>query len=229
MSCAIAVFVKTPGHSPVKSRLWPGIGRARAEHLHRACAAAVASVVKQARGDEAIIGYWATAEPIAQVAADWPGLAHVAQGEGGLGLRMATVYRRLQERHGAAILIGADAPQIESVLLGRAADWLSSSKARLVIGPANDGGFWLFGGNRELPERSWTGVDYSTPSTATAFVAAMQGHGDWCELDTLRDIDTAADIIPVRRQLAALAEPTTEQAALIPLLGELAGMAETCA
>lgn len=229
MSCAVAIFVKTPSHSPVKSRLWPAIGRAHAERLHRACAAAVASVVVRASGDEAIVGYWATAEAVAQVAADWPGLAHVDQGEGGLGLRMATVYRTLQARHGAAILIGADAPQIESMLLGRAADWLRSSEARLVIGPAEDGGFWLFGGNRRLPESAWTSVDYSTPSTARGFVAAMHGHGDWRTLDTLRDIDTAADLIPVRRRLATLAEPTAEQSALIPLLGELAAGAEICA
>ena len=226
MNCAIAIFVKTPGHSPVKSRLWPELGRSNAERLHRASAAAVGSVVARACGDSAINGYWATAEALEHVAAQWPGHAHIAQGEGGLGLRMANVYRALQARHGAAILIGADTPQLDAGLLRHAADWLQSSSARLVIGPACDGGFWLFGGNRELPESDWTGVDYSTPTTAMAFTAAMDGQGDWLELDALRDIDVLADIDPVRQQLAALDDPTPEQARLARLLGKLVASAQ---
>lgn len=227
MSCAVAIFVKTPGHSPVKSRLWPDLGRANAERLHCASAAAVGSVVTRAGADGAISGYWATAESIELVAAAWPGLAHIAQGEGGLGLRMATVYRALQARHGAAILIGADTPQLDAGLLRQAAGWLQSPRARLVIGPACDGGFWLFGGNRELPESDWTGVDYSKPTTAMDFTAAMDGQGDWLELDALRDIDVLADIDPVRQQLAALNDPTPEQARLTQLIGELFASAET--
>lgn len=226
MKCAVAIFVKTPGHSPVKSRLWPDLGRTDAERLHWGSAAAVGSVVTRAGVDGTICGYWAIAEPLELAATAWPGLAHVAQGEGGLGLRMATVYRSLQARHGAAILIGADAPQLDTGLLRRAAEWLQSSSARLVIGPAFDGGFWLFGGNRELPESDWTGIDYSKPTTAMAFTAAMDGQGDWLELDALRDIDGLADIDPVRQQLAALEDPTPEQARLARLLGELAASSE---
>ncbi|MEZ5463433.1 DUF2064 domain-containing protein [Dokdonella sp.] len=221
MSCAIAIFVKTPGHSPVKSRLWPDIGRDQAERLHLASATAVASVVARACTESALVGYWATAEAAAGVAADWPGLEHVEQGEGSLGLRMATVYSRLLARHAAAILIGADAPQLESAQLSQAADWLRSAPDRLVIGRANDGGFWLFGGNRELPHANWTGVEYSRADTATGFVHAMKDCGDWLELATLRDIDVAADIAPVRAQLHALEQPTPEQIRLGCLLAEM--------
>jgi rSAM/selenodomain-associated transferase 1 len=228
VNCAVAIFVKTPGHSPVKTRLWPDLGRSNAERLHLACAAAVGSVVMRACDEGSISGYWATAEATEDVAAAWPVLAHLAQGEGGLGLRMATVYRTLQARHGTAILIGADTPQLDCGLLRRAVEWLQSSSARLVIGPALDGGFWLFGGNRKLPELAWTGVAYGASDTAKAFVASMHGHGDWRVLDTLRDIDTAADIAAVSQQLETLADPTPQQAALAPLLDELAAQAETC-
>ena len=61
MSCAVAIFVKTPQLSAVKTRLWPGICRRQAERLHCASAAAVRSVVAQAGANGTIRGYWALA------------------------------------------------------------------------------------------------------------------------------------------------------------------------
>ena len=189
----------------------------------------VKSVVDRACANGDLEGYWATAETVASVASEWPGLKHVAQGEGGLGLRMATVYRCLHARHDAVILIGADSPQLECGQLLRAAQWLQSEQARLVMGRARDGGFWLFGGNRELPEHAWTRVDYSTPGTANDFVRAMDGQGEWQQLDVLQDIDTAADIEPVRVRLLALADATPEQARLCRLLAEILESEGRCA
>jgi glycosyltransferase A (GT-A) superfamily protein (DUF2064 family) len=146
-----------------------------------------------------------------------------------LGLRLATVYRALRADHDAVILTGADTPQLESGQLLRAADWLRSAQARLVIGRAHDGGFWLFGGNRGLPESAWRSVEYSTPNTACEFVHAMDGHGEWRELDVLQDIDSAVDIAPVSAQLLALKDPTPEQAGLGLLLDELRVAADQCA
>lgn len=228
MNCAVAIFVKTPGHSPVKSRLWPDLGRDTAERLHLASAGAVRSVVVRASGEIDLQGYWATAEPVAEVAGHWPGLDHVGQAEGNLGLRMARVHRDLQRRHGAVILVGADAPQLESRQLVEAVRWLLAAQSRLVLGRARDGGFWLFGSNCGLPDPAWTRVDYSKPNTAEKFVMAMSGIGDWLEIDVLQDIDNAADIEPVRRQLLALPAPTAEQAELARMLGACSKPAEQC-
>jgi hypothetical protein len=142
---------------------------------------------------------------------------------------MATVYRSLQAQHGGAILIGADAPQIEARQLVGAASWLRSTQPRLVIGRAHDGGFWLFGGNTRLQEDAWNRVEYSTAKTANAFVRAMGGNAEWLELAELQDIDIADDLEPVRRQLLALEQPTTEQARFSRLLGETGKIVERCA
>ena len=48
MRCGVAIFVKTPSLSAVKTRLWPGIGRRNAEALYLSSAQAVASVAMQA-------------------------------------------------------------------------------------------------------------------------------------------------------------------------------------
>lgn len=225
MSCAIAIFVKSPELSPVKSRLWPSIGRAQAEQLHRSSAAAVRSVVMQACAGGKIRGYWALAEPAEASARLWPGLAHIDQGEGSLGERMATVYQQLRQHHPGVILIGADAPQLESTALLQAAHWLDQDQARLTIGRAADGGFWLFGGNRDIAADAWNEPRYSEPETANEFVRAMDPFGTWCELVMLRDIDSIDDIAPVRAQLESLMDATDEQQAMGQLLGELSPIA----
>jgi uncharacterized protein len=204
MSCAVAIFVKTPALSEVKTRLWPGIGRARAEQVHCASAQAVHSVVARASKSSELDGYWAVAEPLTSSSSHWSELVHVDQGEGSLGERMATVHRQLRGRYRGVILVGADAPQIEPDMLTEAAAWLASDSPRLAIGRALDGGFWLFGSNQDLPVAAWTRPQYSR-----------------IELQTLGDIDTSSDIGPVRACLESLPDATPEQTRLAELLGEL--------
>lgn len=233
MSCGLAIFVKTPALSPVKTRLWPGIGQHQAEALYLISAQAVASVVQQASSDLHTQSYWAVAEAAALHTDAWVDLPHLPQGIGGLGERMAQVYHLLRQKHHAAILVGADAPQLTAGELRKAVDWLSCVESRLVIGRAQDGGFWLFGGNTPLADRAWTEVRYSAPDTATQFVHAMQPSGRWLEdrwleLDTLRDIDTAADIGHVLSSLAALDAPTPAQLRLLNWLRHLPTV-EVCA
>lgn len=226
MSCGVAIFVKTPSLSAVKTRLWPGIGRRNAEALYLSSAQAVASVAMQARDRGAIEPYWAVAENVALPVDAWRELPQLSQGNGSLGERMAQVYRQLRQQHHAAVLIGADAPQLTAQALQRAAHWLSGAEPRLAIGRAEDGGFWLFGGNVSLDGEAWTRVRYSAPDTAAQFMHAMHGSGAWLELETLRDLDTADDIHQVHAGLAALAAPTPAQLRLMAELEALTGIAE---
>lgn len=214
MSGAIAIFVKTPGHSPVKTRLAATTGRGFAEAWHGRAAAAVAAVVRDAGEHGGITPYWAVAERAALAGGGWSGFAGIAQGDGTLGARMAHVHRTLTERHGFAILLGADAPQLRTSEVLDAIAWLSDSRARLALGPARDGGFWLFGGNRVVPEAVWTTVTYSRADTCDAFRAALADHGEWRQGAVLTDLDRGEDLPAVLAELAALPAPLPEQAAL---------------
>ena len=71
----------------------------------------------------------------------------VQQGEGDLGARLDCVYAAL--RHGGApavALLGADAPQLSPKHLAEAGFLALEAGANFVIGPATDGGFYLFAG-----------------------------------------------------------------------------------
>ncbi|MGH8083966.1 MAG: TIGR04282 family arsenosugar biosynthesis glycosyltransferase [Lysobacter sp.] len=209
MSGALAIFVKTPGHSALKSRLAAGCGERYAVEWYRRAAAAVASVAREANARHGVTGYWAVAEPDALGA--WPGLSTLAQGEGGLGARMARVHAELVARHGFGLLLGADTPQLTATLLGDAADWLSKPSPRLLVGPASDGGFWLFGGNVAPAPRAWDAVGYSAADTARQLLHSMRDVGDWRTLATLSDVDHASDLAGVLDELEALPDSTPEQ------------------
>lgn len=214
MSAGLAIFVKTPGRSALKTRLAAGIGEAAALAWYRLAARAVAEVAVAAFAHDQNV-YWAVAEAEARDDPLWSDLPVLWQGSGGLGERMARVHDALVSRHGGGILLGADAPQIDAGDLHRAAAWLDSDAARAVLGPAQDGGFWLFGSNRRQPLAAWSSVAYSQPDTAEQFVAALPAAGKWCQLRLLGDVDRAIDLGPCIADLARLAAPVPAQVRLL--------------
>jgi len=211
MSGGAAVFVKTPGLSPLKTRLAVGLGTPAAEAWYRLAADAVAAVLSHVPG---VSGYWAVAEPVASAAGAWPDLPLLEQGEGELGARMGRVHAALLERHDFALLLGADVPQIDPDWLLEAADWLAADVPRLVMGPARDGGFWLLGANRNPEVEDWLRSPCGTPDTARGFRAALERHGAWLDLPELTDVDEMRDLEPMLAELAALERPLHAQARL---------------
>jgi hypothetical protein len=218
MTPGLALFVKTPGRSPVKSRLWPAIGREAAEALYLDCATAVGEIALGLQGEGRAQAYWAVAEAERDGEADvatashfWQSLPVVAQGDGGLGERMAQVYATLRARHGAALLIGTDLPQLSMEVLANAARALVDGQADLVLGPSEDGGFWLVGGRVDLPLAAWTTPRYSTPDARSDFLAALPQGLRVHRLDTAHDLDEPEDLAAVAAALAALPRRTEAQ------------------
>ena len=218
MSPGLALFVKTPGRSPVKSRLWPAIGREAAEALYLDCTTAVSEIALGLQGEGRAQAYWAVAEAerdgeadVATASHSWQSLPVVAQGDGGLGERMAQVYATLRARHGAALLIGTDLPQLSTEALANAARALVDGQADLVLGPSEDGGFWLVGGRVELPLAAWTAPRYSTPDARSDFLAALPQGLRVQTLDTAHDLDEPEDLAGVAAAQAALPRRTEAQ------------------
>ncbi len=219
----IAIFVKTPGHSPLKTRLARAIGAGAAREFHLLSAAAVAAVACRAQRDvPAITPHWAVAEANAQDHPAWASLPTIAQGEGDLGARMRRVTDELLAGFDAALLLGADAPQIEAGDLIAAMDALASHQH--VIGPSADGGFWLFATRGQVPAAAWAATPWSQADTAARFCAALCATPEdpaIARLRSLRDADTAEDLPPLLSALEALADPLPEQRRLADWLRAL--------
>ena len=219
---AIAVFVKTPSLSPVKTRLAATIGKEKAEEFHLASAASVSAVVQAVSKQSGIQGYYAVAEKEAINHPFWQDLPCVWQGEGGLGERMAHIYQTLLAKHDFVILVGADIPQMTSAELLKAADWLSDTESnQLAFAPSVDGGFWLLGGNCTIPHSAWIDITYSQPDTGSQFLNNIKKSGDIKILTSLRDVDELDDLIVLHQTLLDLPSLQSEQQALIHFLEAL--------
>lgn len=215
----LAILVKTPGHSPVKTRLAATIGAQAACDFHIRSAHAVAAVARAAcRRQPQLTAYWAVAEPAALDHPCWSSLPHIEQGVGDLGARMRHVADLLCARHGGAVLLGADTPQIEPGDLHAAVDALAGHPH--VLAPSADGGFWLLASRGRVPARAWTHTPWSRADTCAQFAMAL-GDVPVARMRVLRDVDGADDLPPLLVALDALREPLPEQAQLARWLRDL--------
>ena len=216
---SIAIFVKTPGLSPVKSRLAADVGESRAIECHRRCARTVAAVACRAGVGPV---YWAVAEDDPAATMAWTGLPVLIQQGIGLGERMQGIHDQLLLRHGSGLLLGADLPQLEQDHLRRAASGLADLEPRGVIGPAADGGFWLIGSNAAISAAAWQAPEYGGPEVMRDLLCADAAQRRWQQLPTCCDLDTLADLPAVMAGLRALPSPHTLQLELLDWLGGLA-------
>ena len=212
MRIGIAIFVKTPGHSPLKTRLAVGIGAASAQQFHVLAADAVAAVAHKAQGGlPGSVAHWAIAEASALGDARWARLPRLEQGDGDLGARMGQVTDALLHKFDAVLLLGADTPQITVEDIHAAVAALQSNQH--VIGPGDDGGFWLFASRGGVPARAWSSTPWSQADTAACFCAAL-GEAPIARLRTLRDVDRADDLPYALASLDGLRDPLPEQVRL---------------
>jgi uncharacterized protein len=217
-SVGIAIFVKTPGFSPIKTRLAATIGQTAAEAFHRLAAQSVADVATDPRLARAGAStYWAVAEDEALDAAMWRDLPRIAQGEGDLGARMRRVYEAMRAEHGAALLLGADTPQLQAEDLLAACAALHTHD--YALGPSADGGFWTFAGRIAANDAAWTRTPWSQSDTHARFASAL--NGEIAALRTLRDVDTIEDLRALRLTMKTSPDPTPAQRTLSEWLNGL--------
>ncbi len=200
---AIAIFVKTPGFSPLKTRLAQSIGQTQAERFHTLSAKAVEAVVRHVSEREPVVPYWAVAEEAALSNPLWKQFSTVFQGAGDLGMRLARIDRCLFDTHDYVIFLGADAPQLPVTYLLEAVELLSKNvdQPQFVIGPANDGGFYLFGSQISLTQKEWLDVPYSASNTAEKLLEQIQGRGKIHKLPVLADVDTIDELEIIKQQV----------------------------
>jgi glycosyltransferase A (GT-A) superfamily protein (DUF2064 family) len=200
---ALAIFVKTPGLSSIKTRLAADIGVEDATTMYLNC---VKGVEEAARGLQAthpdVDIMWAVAEAAGLKSPFWQGFPVTDQGEGDLAARLGRIYNRLKTTHDNVLLIGGDTPHIPSLWLANAIRTLSADTDPVaVIGPARDGGFYLLGANFASAGLSLASVEYSLPTTLEHLSELLFGSASLSWLPQLSDIDTKDDIEHVKSEI----------------------------
>ncbi len=162
---AIAVFVKTPGMSPAKTRLGKSIGQDKAEEFYLHCLNILDQRLTdfKTRFSSTIEVYWSVAEEDGLDAPIWQNHLRIFQGSGSLGQKLFNTQEQLFLRHKKVAFIGADLPQIPLDPLLEFSR--SPYKNTIQYGPSEDGGFYLYMSDRSFSKNVWQNVEYSSNQT----------------------------------------------------------------
>ena len=223
----LIVFTRYPEPGRVKTRLIPALGpRGAAELAHRLGRDTLAWGLTLARREPLRLEVRHDGGGAAAMAA-WLGQAPLyrPQGPGDLGARMArALHQALQEGEERVVLVGTDCPGRDDRLLSRAFKALADHD--LVLGPAQDGGYYLVGLSKPAPA-VFQGINWGTAEVlAQTLAAARQAGLSPHLLDTLPDIDRPGDL-PLLKQAPrpALPAPVPELISVVmPALNEAANL-----
>lgn len=187
---AVVVFVKTPGLSPLKTRLAKGLGKLKAESFHVLSCKKIESTLLDAQKSLGIFPFWAVAEEQALKHSLWSSFPVKLQSAGALGDRLHHMYKQLKTEFDQIIFLGADTPQISISDLEEAIHALRKG-SDFHIGYASDGGYYLFAGRKVLGQSLWTSIPYSVNETGERFAAALKKQGRLSESKRVySDVDT---------------------------------------
>ena len=172
---ALVILARHPQAGKVKTRLAASIGDAAAAALYRAF---LLDLARKLAAHPAWVLCWAFAPADSPLPAEITGGEKTfAQAGGDLGERMANAIERvLADGHPSAVLIGSDIPHVSIATLEEAFRRLARG-ATLVLGPAEDGGYYLVGATSILPvfrDIRWGGSEVLADTIAAARRAGIE-------------------------------------------------------
>lgn len=218
-ACAIAVMAKTPQPGRSKTRLAPPLSLEQAAAMSAAFLHDTTANLALAAQDSAITPYVAYAPagleallrqhivPTTRLilADGTPDMPPNIQGFGRCLLH--AIQALLDAGHPAACVLNSDGPTLPTAILRHTADLLAQPGDRAVLGPAEDGGYYLLGlkqPHHELfSDIAWSTSDVADQTRARARAAGL----DLIELPVWYDVDDRASLA---RLLTALDTPSPE-------------------
>jgi rSAM/selenodomain-associated transferase 1 len=222
--CAIGVMAKAPRSGFSKTRLCPPLRPDQAAALSAAFLRDITENIVLAARDAPITGYLAYAPEGAEALFE----GHVAAGIGrlladgsplmpsdvqGFGrCLLHAVLAMLARGHGSAVLLNSDSPTLPTALLVRSAQVLATAGDRVVLGPADDGGYYLLG-MKAAHAHLFADIAWSTDRVAetTRLRAAALGL-EVVELPSWYDVDDRDALNRLATDTSGYAAPFTARA-----------------
>jgi rSAM/selenodomain-associated transferase 1 len=133
-----------------------------------------------------------------------PGFRLLPQRGVDLTSRLISVLERLFEAGlGGAVVIDSDTPTLPSAFLERAVTQVASKEHDLVLGPSEDGGYYLIGLGR-IHRALFEDMSWSTPAVLEETLRRARDLGlTVVQLDPWYDVDTGADLDRLAAELEA--------------------------
>lgn len=198
----LAIMAKAPRAGAVKTRLCPPLRPPEAAELARCFLLDTVARVAGVAGVRPILAY-EPEEARAEFERLAPGFALIAQRGEGLGARQGgVVAEAVRLGHEAVLLIGTDAPTLPSECLDEAVDLVMAPRVDLVLGPTEDGGYYLIGLRTPCPA-----LFEDMPWSSSAVLARTLDRGRRLGLRVAclprwYDVDTGADLDRLGAELA---------------------------
>lgn len=207
MKPVLLIFAKAPAMGRSKTRLARDLGAGRAWQIKRRMDAATLAVACPARGPaggpwQAVLAVASRSDLTVRLPGVWPAadqLERRLQGPGSLGARLQRHLRGAGRSGRAVAVIGTDCPGLRRDHLVAAFRRVArgprqNGRPAAVIGPAEDGGFWLLALPARLAARiDLGGIAWSSADTLTATVSALPRGTLVHRLAILGDVDTGDD------------------------------------
>jgi rSAM/selenodomain-associated transferase 1 len=205
-TCAIAVMAKAPQAGRSKTRLVPPLLPEQAAALSAAFLRDVTENMALAARDLPIHGFAAYAPLGLETLFDGhlaahtglilaDGRADMSPGVQGFGrCLLHAIQTLLAQGYGAACVLNSDSPNLPTGLLAHAAHLLALPGDRAVLGPAEDGGYYLLG-LKAAHAHLFEDIAWSTDTVARDTVLRAQAIGlPLVTLPTWYDVDDAASL-----------------------------------
>jgi rSAM/selenodomain-associated transferase 1 len=194
-AAVVAIMAKTPRAGSVKTRLCPPLTADEAAGLYRCF---LLDKIEQVRGlgcAQAAIAY-TPADGRREFEALAPDFLLVDQREGDLGARLGQSFASLfASGYAAALVIDSDTPTLPTSILRDAVRLIRTSGVDVVVGPTEDGGYYLVGLQAPQPEL-FRDVAWSTSAVLGETIRRAKAKGltiaclpSWFDVDTPADLE----------------------------------------
>jgi rSAM/selenodomain-associated transferase 1 len=203
--CALAIMAKAPRTGKVKTRLSPPLTLAETAALNiaflRDTAANLAAVASHSPAN-CVVAYTPLGDESAFDSLLPPGFALLPQRGEGFGERLLHAAQDLFALGFASVcLIDSDSPTVPRAAFEQAVDALAHPGDRLILGPSDDGGYYLIGLKHPHPGL-FEGIAWST----AAVFAQTRTQGNSLALDLVQlprwyDVDDAATLATLESEL----------------------------
>ncbi|HSD22365.1 MAG TPA: TIGR04282 family arsenosugar biosynthesis glycosyltransferase [Anaeromyxobacter sp.] len=209
---ALVVMAKAPREGHAKTRL---DGAVPAGEIVRLSECLLRDTLALARSLDGVhVAVMCPREDLPELAATLPGVDVVGQDGAGLGAALTCVFRRFVEAgFSRVIAIDADSPHLPAAVLDAAFASLDGSD--LVVGPTEDGGYYLVGASAAHPGL----FDAAPLGTSSAFDALCESaRSRGLSVAVARvwyDVDVAADLLRLAAELRAEPARAPRTAALL--------------
>lgn len=196
MEQKLIVFLKWPEKGKVKTRLAAALGDEEAACIYKKLAEDTVSAVRPLAGKSTdVVIAFDPPERETEIRKWIRGpFKFLSQGDGGLGMRLSrAAHAAFKEGAEKVVLVGSDSPELDAFTVNRA--FWALSRKEVVIGPSEDGGYYLIGLKEARDAFLFDRIPWSTPEVLKTTLKKAHDSGISYELlPEKADIDTIDDL-----------------------------------